>query len=63
MKKVACLKNVNAAREQKAKPASLTKRSKARVTLFGLIAMSQTNVTTETRKQVTACPPKLPSAF
>jgi hypothetical protein len=43
-------KNVNAAHEQKAKPASLTKRSKARVTLFGLIIRSQTNVATEAKK-------------
>jgi hypothetical protein len=56
-------KNTNAAREQKAMPASLTKRSKVWVTLFGLIAISQTNMATETKKQVTACPPKLPSAF
>jgi hypothetical protein len=41
---------MNAAHEQKAKPASLTKRSKARVTLFGLIARSQMNVAIETKK-------------
>jgi hypothetical protein len=43
-------KNANAAREQKAMPASLTKRSKVWVTLFGLIAISQTNMATETKK-------------
>jgi hypothetical protein len=62
-KKRSTPKNVNAAREQKAKPSSLTKQSKARVTPFGLITRSQTNVSVETKKQVTACPSKLPSVF
>jgi hypothetical protein len=41
---------VNTAPEQKAKLALLTKRSKARVALFGLITRSQTNVATEIKK-------------
>jgi hypothetical protein len=54
---------MNAAHEQKAKPAFLTKWSKLRVTLFGLIKMNQTNVATETKKQVTNRSLKLPLAF
>jgi hypothetical protein len=50
MKKDAPPKNMNVAHKQKAKPASLTKRWKARLTLFGLITKSQMSVATETKK-------------